>query len=120
MNQSNNEKKEKPGVFDVNSSIFQYSPGITELAGKLFEVNHEIMTLEGRRAALEKELLEFRGASTSDAYLKATLLFTMLRRDLGYDPAHPIMRIANSITSSLDAVHIKLNPANLPEEVEGH
>ena len=113
-------EKEKPGVFDVNSSIFQYSPGIEELVDKLFDVNREIMVLERERTALENKLLEFRGASTSDAYLKATLLFTMLRRDLGFDPAHPIMRVANSITSSLGAVHTKVDPPGFPKEGERH
>ena len=109
-------EKEKLGTFDAKAAIFQYSPGIEELADKLFDVNREILVLERKRTALENKLLQFRGASTSDAYLKATLLFTMLRRDLGFDPAHPIMRIANSITSSLNAVHTKVDRCALPED----
>ena len=110
-------EKEKLGYFDANSSIFQYSPGI---AGRLFDLNRQIMMLGAERMVLEKELLEFRGASTSDAYLKVSLLSTILRRDVGLDPTHPAMKIANGITESLDAVHIKVDPSALPEEGERH
>ncbi len=106
--------------FDANSSIFQYSPGIAEVAQRLFDLSRQIMLLQAERAALEKELLEFCGASTSDAYLKVSLLSTMLRRDLGLDPTHPAMKIANGVTESLDAVHIKVESFCLPQEGERH
>ena len=101
--------------FDASSSIFQYSTGIAEVAERLFDLNRQIMMLQAERTILEKELLEFRGASTSDAYLKVSLLSTILRRDVGLDPTDPALRIANGVTESLDAVHIKVEPSRLPE-----
>ena len=107
MDRSSDEKLES---FDVNSSIFQYSPGIAKVAQRLFDLSRQIMMLQAERTVLEKELLEFRGASTADAYLKVSLLSTILRRDVGLDPTHPAMKIANGVTESLDAVHIKVEP----------
>ena len=104
----------------VISGQAQYRPGIAEVAQRLFDLSLQIMMLQGERTVLEKELQEFRGASTSDAYLKVSLLSTMLRRDLGLDPTHPAMKMVGGITASLDAVHIKVDPFALPEDSERH
>ena len=111
---------EKPELFDRSSSIFQYSPGVYDLAERLFELNRQIMTLSAERLAVEKELLELRGASTSDAYVKLSLLTMIMRRDLRLDPTHPALEALRGITEALDNVHIKVSPSALPEEGERH